>query len=568
MFFKFWDKSLSLLLKRQTNILSAAIFLMLTVILSQILGLIRQRLLVSIFGASNTLGVYLASSRLPDSLFQIIIAGALSSAFIPIFTDFISKGKSEDANRMASTLLIFGLGIFTIISVLLFVFAPQFLTLVNLGSGFTPGQMNLMSNLMRVMIVGQIIFLVGTFFSAILQSHNHFILNGIALSAYNLGIIICIYFLSKYLGIFAPAYGVILGASIYVLLQIPLVRRFGFRFKPSLNLKIPGVMEVSHLMWPRTLSLLVFQLGAIITLSLISFIPQSGRNYVIFDYAQTLFFAPVALFGQSIAQAAFPILAREKEQINYFRSTLMTSLNQILYLVLPISALLLVLRIPIVRLIFGAGQFDWDATVLTGRTLAFFSISIFAQASIGLISRAFYALHDTKTPLIIGGISTLLTIVLSIMFIFLWNNNLITYMVANRFRLIPQGVEGIALAYTIAGIINLIFLLFALNKKIGGIFTKESFFIPQAKIFIASFFTAIALYFPIKLLDQLVFDTTKTINLILLTGISSFAGLSLYLFLTWLFDVKEATTFLLIFRRVGNWREILRKSDKVISSPV
>ncbi len=230
---------------------------------------------------------------------------------------------------------------------------------------------------------------------------------------------------------------------------------------------------------------------------------------------------------------------------------------------LPISAIFLVLRIPIVRLIFGAGQFDWQATVLTGRTLAFFSLSIFAQALIGLISRSFYALHDTKTPLIIGGFSTVFTIFLSTIFIVISSNGALANQFATSFRLIPRGVEGIAFAYSIAGIINLIVLLIYLNRKIGGIFSRESFILPQIKIFLASFFMAIALYIPIKLLDQLVFDTTKTINLLLLTGISSFAGLSLYLFLTWLFNVKEATTFLLLFKRIGNWKDILERSNKL-----
>src|SRR5689334_20662643 len=120
----FFKKSLSILLQKQTNILSAALVLMATVVLSQLLGLVRQRLLVSVFGASDTLGVYLASSKLPDFLFQLIIAGALASAFIPVFSDYLSKGKTDVANRMASTLMLLGSGFFMILSLLLFIFAP------------------------------------------------------------------------------------------------------------------------------------------------------------------------------------------------------------------------------------------------------------------------------------------------------------------------------------------------------------------------------------------------------------------------------------------------------------
>lgn len=541
------QKSISLLLRQQTNILSAAFIIMATVILSQVLGLVRQRLLVAIFGASDILGVYLAAAKLPDFLFQLIIAGALSSAFIPVFSEFLDKGKEKEAHSMASALLAFGMLIFISFSLVLWIFAPFFLRILNLGSGFTPDQMVEMTNLMRIIIFGQILFMIATFFSAMLQSYNHFFIPGIAAAFYNVGIIIGIMSMSSIFGIFAPAYGVVLGSFLYILVQLPLIRKIGFSFRPSLSLSVPGVLQVCKLMWPRTLSLAVFQIGTLGTVTLISFLSSPGRNYVIFDYAQTLAFAPVALFGQAIAQAAFPVMSRQRQKIESFRATFATSFNQMLYLVLPISVLLLVLRIPVVRLLFGAGLFDWNATVLTGQTLAFFSIAIFAQALIYLVSRGFYALHDTKTPLIVGTISTALLIAMGYIFIL-------------KYRL---GVESIAFAYSIGGIVNLLLLMVLLDKKVGG-FNKTSLLISIGKIFIASVFTGFALYVPIKLLDKLVFDTTRTINLLLLTGISSFAGLSLYVFLTWLFNVKEAMTFILLFKRIGDWRSILEEREEVV----
>ena len=563
----FFKKSLSILLQRQTSILQASLILMGTVVFSQILGLVRQRLLVSIFGASDVVGVYFASTKLPDFIFQLVIAGTLSTAFIPVFNDLMNKGKSEDANRMASTLLLFVFIIFGFLSLILFIFAPFFLSILNLGSGFSPSQMNLMANLMRIILVGQMLFLIATFFSAILQSYNHFFISGIAAALYNLGIILGIFFLSEKIGIYSPALGVILGAFIFVIVQLPTIRKLGFSFRPRFSLKTLGVLEVSRLSWPRILSIFVFQSGAIVTLSLISFLPSSGRNYVIYDFALTLSFAPTVLFGQTIAQAAFPVLSREKDRIEEFKTTFITSFNQMLYLILPVSVLFLVLRIPIVRLVYGAARFDWEATVLTGRTLAFFSLSIFAQALSHLVYRSFYALHDSKTPFAIGSLTTLIMVILSALFVLVWDPALSNFAIAygDRLRLVPQGVEAIALAFSIASILNLSILLIFLHRRIN-IFTSKSFFFPQIKIFIAALFTAFAIYIPIKLLDQLVFDTTRTINLILLTGISSFAGLSLYLFLTWLFDVKEASTFLLLFKKIGNWREIFEGKEKVFET--
>lgn len=544
---KLFQKGLSLLLRRQTNILSAAFVIMGTVVFSQILGLVRQRLLVSIFGASDILGVYLVSSKLPDFLFQLIIAGALSSAFIPVFSDFLGKDKNEEAHKLGSTLLTISLVIFSVLSVFIFAYAEFFSKL--LAPGFSHEQIVLMASLMRVIIFGETLFLVGSFLSAVLHSYNHFFIPGFAAALYNLGIIAGIFFLAPFFGIFSAAYGVILGASIFLIAQIPLTKKLGFRFKPSLSLGASGVMQVLKLMWPRTISIAIFQLGGIITVMLVSFLPTPGRSYVIFDYAQTLFFAPVVLFGQAIAQAAFPVLAREKDEIENFKATIITSLKQMLYLVLPISAMFLVLRIPIVRLVFGAAQFDWEATVLTGRTLAFFSVAIFAQALNYLLSRGFYALHDTKTPLIVGAVTTVLMVGMGAMSVFV----------------LGFGVEGIAASFSIASIINIFTLFILLDRKTGG-FNKLSLSYSLLKIVVATIFTGFALYIPIKLLDQLVFDTTRTINLLLLTGISSAIGFSLYLFLTWLFNVKEAAMFILLFKKIGDWKQVLKKSEEPIDS--
>ncbi|MEK7570970.1 MAG: murein biosynthesis integral membrane protein MurJ [Patescibacteria group bacterium] len=543
-----WKKSLDLITKRQTNILSAAFVIMATVILSQVLGLIRQRLLVGIFGASDTLGIYFYASQLPDTLFQLTIAAALTSAFIPVFSDFLTRGKEKQANIMASTLLMLSFFAFFVLAILLAIFTPFFLGIFNLGNNFSPEQMTLMANLTRIIIFGQIFFILGTFFTALLQSYNHFFVPGFAAALYNLGIIIGVIVFAPLFGIYSATIGVILGGIIFVLVQVPLTRKVGFRFTPVLSeIKSEGIKKIGTLMWPRTLAIVVFQLGTVAVGSLISFLPDPGRMNVIFDFAKTLAFAPVALFGQTIAQAAFPVLSREKERIADFKVTFITSFNQMLYLVLPVSVLILILRIPLVRLVFGASKFDWPATVLTGQTLAFFSLSIFAQALITLILRAFYALHDTKIPLIINALSTAILVIIAYLFIVVYH----------------FGVQSLAIAFTISSIFQLIILFILLDKRVGG-FNKLQLLLPWTKFFISSVFTAFALYIPIKLLDQLVFDTTRTINLIILAGISSLAGLSLYLFFTWFFDVKEAQNYLQVIKKVGNWRAILAKSQEVL----
>jgi putative peptidoglycan lipid II flippase len=544
----FLKKSLGVLLRQQTNILSAAFIIMATVILSQILGLLRTRLLFSIFGPSNTLGIYNYASILPDTIFQLTIAAAFASAFIPVFSEYLSKGQEDQAHKMASTLLVVGLVAFVFLSIILAVFASQILTIFNGGQNFSKADMDLMVNLMRIIIFGQLIYIIGTFFSAMLQSYNHFFIPGIAAAFYNVGIIIGILLFQQRFGIYAAPFGVILGAVTYVVLQIPLAKKIGFSFVPSWDfLKSHGLNGVFALMWPRTIQVAVQQVGTVVLAAIIAFMAQPGRTNLLFNSAQTLMFAPISLIGLSIAQAAFPVLSREKNNLDNFKMTFITSFNQMLYLILPVSAIVLVLRIPIVRLVYGAGKFDWPATVLTGHILAFLSFSIFAQALIVLFYRAFYALHDSVVPLIVSAISTLTLIIMGYYFV------------------IVQGmsIESIAFAFSSANVLQLIALIIILNKKVGG-FAKRLLFLPSIKVFVATFFTAIALYIPIKLLDQLVFDTTRTVNLILLTGISSCIGFSFYLFLTWLFNLQEASTFLLIFKKIGNWKEILGKSEETI----
>lgn len=545
-----FKKGLSVLLKRQTNILSAAYIIMATVIFSQLLGLFRNRLLVSIFGASSTLGVYNYASILPDTIFQLVIAAALSSAFIPVFSDYLSKGKDKDGHSMASTFLLIGVIAFSILSLILVIFAPFFLQLFNLGENFTSSQMMLMANIMRLLIIGQLLFIIGSFFTALLQSYNHFFIPGFAQALYNLGIISGIIIFHPFFGIYSAPLGAILGALIFVLFQIPLARKVGFHFRPSsLLYKHLGVQKIFHLMWPRTIQVGIQQFGTIAVASIISFMVDPGRMHLLFDYAKTLMFAPVSLIGFSISQAAFPVLSREKHNIDEFKATFITSLTQMLYLILPVSALILVLRIPVVRLVYGADKFDWPATVLTGQTLAYLAISIFAQALIVLFYRAFYALHNTFIPLLTSAISTIFLLILGYILV-----------VMNH-----MGLVSIAIAFTVANFIQLLLLFILLNQKTGG-FDMRSLLFTLSKFFFATILTGVALYVPIKLLDQLVFDTTHTVNLIILTGISSFAGLTIYLLLTWLFRIREAQTYIQICRQIGNWREILDTSEEVIDA--
>lgn len=536
-------RSINVLVSRQTNIFTAASFIILTTIFSQILGILKYRLLVALFGASSDLGVFFAAFRIPDFVFQVVIAGALSTSFIPIFTEYLTRGKKQQAFEFTSALISIGLIFFVFVSAVIIVFSYQLSSLV--APGFSQEELLLMSRLMIIIQLSQVFFILGTVFTATLQSFQHFVIPGLASAFYNLGIILGLVIFSSFfgLGIYGATIGVLLGSILFCLVQLPALGMTGFGFAPLFSINA-GIIKLTRLMIPRSLTLMIGQIAATANVFFASFI--SARSLVIFDLAQTLAMAPVLLFGQSIAQASFPSLSLKYKNKEEFAAILVSSFNQIIYLTLPISAILIVLRIPIVRLFFGAGKFDWEATVDTGLTLAYFAISLTANALIPLLSRAFYAHKDSRTPLIVTLFSVALNIITSYILILIYH--------------LP--IYYLGLSFSVSSIVGVVILIALLDRKI--MLPKRDVIISFSKILISSAVMGAALYIPIKLLDQLVFDTSRTINLLALTGIASFFGFSSYLFFTWLLDIKEASYVIAVLKKFKNRNLILKQVGELL----
>lgn len=538
-----FKKGLQALTQKQSNIFTAAFFIVATTIFGQILGILKYRLLVALFGASSDLGVFLASFRVPDFLFQIFITGALSTSFIPLFSDFVSQHKKDEANRFTSAILNYGIAIFIIISLFIIVFSHPLAKAI--APGFSEQELALMANLMIIIQLSEVFFIVGTVFSGVLQSYQHFLVPGIASALYNLGIILGIVILSGvfHLGIYGATLGVAIGSFFFFATQLPLLKGTGFRYLFTFH-RDEAVKKIAKLMLPRSLTLLVTQIAITANVFFASF--TTARGLVVLELAQTLMLAPVLLFGQSIAQATFPSLSMKSKDPREFVSIFVSSLNQIMYLTLPISALLVVLRIPVVRLFFGAQRFDWDATVSTGLTLALLGISIAAQSAIYLFSRAFFALKDSQTPFFITLFSVLVNVSLSYYFILV----------------LKLPVYYLGISFTVGNIMSFILLLITLNAKIT--LPKLEIVITTMKILTATFVMGVALYIPIKLLDQLVFDTTRTVNLLILTGIASVTGIVAYIFFTWLLDIKEAYYIIAVVKQFKNRDKIIKQISELL----
>ncbi|QQG43696.1 MAG: murein biosynthesis integral membrane protein MurJ [Candidatus Daviesbacteria bacterium] len=536
-------KFLQLLTAKQTSILSGALVIMGTVILSKILGLIRDRLLVHTF-PPDTVAIFFAAFRLPDLIFQLLIFGALSVAFIPVFTQYLEERGRAEAFRLAQSILIIALAVLSVAALLVFFFSD--IVTGWIVPGFTPAQKIQVAQLTRAILVGQILLVMGSFFVGILQSYQRFIIPALAGVFYNLGIILGVIFLSDSLGILAAGMGVIMGAAMHALIQLPLVWSLGFRIGSLKSLIHPGVKEIFQLMSIRTLGLAAEQINETVGVVLASLISTASVTYLTF--AQHLQVVPIGLFGATIAQAALPVLATEKSrgQKEEFKATLLTTLHQILFLSLPSTAILIILRIPAVRLVFGASQFDWTATVSTGMTLAFLAIGLAAQAASLLLVRGFYALRDTKTPVLVSFIVVGVNIVLSIYFI----------------NILHLPVWGLGLANSIAAVLSGLLLFFTLHFKIGG-FNLRQVWGPFSKMLLSTIIMAGALYIPIKLLDQVIFDTTRTINLIILTGLASAFALSIYIILVWFLKVRELQTYVELLKRLTKLQSKIRSKEIV-----
>ena len=535
--------------RKQNSILSAALVITLANIFSSIFGLWRERVLIKQFFSSNAsqqaYEAFQVAFQIPDMIFQLIVMGALAASFIPLFSE-LKKQDEAKAFRFTAIVMNYVMLVFLILSILAFIFAEP-ITGLRTGKEFSLEQIAIAVKLTRLMLFAQLFFAISNFLTGILQAYQRFIAPALAPIFYNLGIMLGTIFLAKYFGIYAAGLGVLLGAFLHMLVQLPLVWKLGFRFNFDFNLKFPSVKKLFALMPPRLLTVGVTEFQ---NLAMGFFATTIGDlSFVVLKLASRLMTLPIRFFGVPISQASLSFLSEESAGENRakFNRLLLQSLNQIAFFAMPASVLLLILRVPIIRLIFGTYNFPWKTTVLTGKVVAIIAISITAQAMVQLLVRAFHALKDTKTPFLIT-ISTVAIYLLT------------AYLAVYEFNL---GVLGLALAISLTAFVELILFVILLNRKIACFNSKE-FWWSQSKMLGASFFMAVFLYLPFKILDEVVFDTSRTIDLIALTISTASMASLVYVYFSVLFDVKELFYIRNILQKFGKWREAIEDSSEVL----
>lgn len=534
---------------KQNTILSAAGVITVMIILSQVFGLVRQWVILKFLG-SDIFSLYLAAFRLPDLVFEVFAFGAFSSAFIPVFSKYLKKNRRV-AWDTASRVINLGLLIFLGLAIVFGIFSKQFYSVV--AYGFAPSEIDLVSKVARIIFAAEGLFIVSYVVTGVLESSKRFLVPALAPVLYNIGIILGTIFFSNSLGIYAPAIGVVIGAVMHLGIQLPVAAGLGFKFSLSFKAN-KGVREVGRLAAPRFIDLAALQIQKSAELFFSSV--MSVASYGFLNLAYSLQAIPATLFGVSLAKAALVSLSYQ-EDLTEFRRIFLTTLNQMMFLIIPISAFLMVLRIPVVRLTFGTSQsLDWDATVQIGIILSYFAVGIPLQSALALISRAFYAKHDAKTPVVFQVIDVVLTLILEAVFVLIMH--------------LP--LWSIALANTLAVFVQVGGLYIVLAKKIGdGRFLSLA---PTIKSIIFSAISGIVMYFVLKIFDRsvwvqkisllgslvpqnlafdkFVLDTRYTWNLILLTFLVTLLGTGIYILLSWVTKSEElAALARLISKRRG-----------------
>lgn len=443
------------------QIARAALIVMALFGLSRVLGVIRQMAVAAQFGTSGDLDAYLAAARIPETVFLIVAGGALGSAFIPAFADHLAKEDHSGAWRLASAVANVVVLVLTATAIVIAVLAPALVPTL-IAPGFTEEQQALTTLLLRMMLISPIIFGVSGIVMGTLNAHQHFLLPALAPSLYNLSIIGGTLLLGPSLGVRGVAIGVVAGSAVHLLVQLPLLRRYGARYVPTLGLHEPSVREVGRLMAPRVLGTAIVQLNLVVNNSLASKMGEGAVSAI--TYAWLLMLLPQGIFAQAVGTAAFPTFAEQAARGEHgnMRKALGGTLRAVFFLSIPATVGLLVLGHPLVGFLFERGAFDASSTTDVVWALSFFALGLVGHAGLEIIARAFYAMHDTFTPVWVGTAAMILNLLLSL--------TLPGFFVAQGW----MGHAGLALANSIATLLETAVLLALIRRRLEGIEGKRT----------------------------------------------------------------------------------------------
>lgn len=443
--------------------------MIITLTLSNLLGLLRDRFLARNIDSFD-LDIYYASFRIPDLIFNFLILGTITSAFIPVFSDFLAKKDQKGAWRITNILINFAL-IFTIISaIILIIFMPAATKLV--VPSFDTHRFNETVHYSRLLMLTPIFFSFSYIIGGVLNSFKRFLAYSLAPLVYNSTIIIGAILAPKF-GIQGVVYAVVIGSILHALVQLPAALKLGFNYQAIIDFKDKSIHKILKLMLPRTVSMGVNQIMLLVFTAIASAL--AAGSIMAFNFANNISTMPIVVLGTSFATATFPTLAEKiaKRDFEGFAFYLDRAVRVICFLLIPSSVFFFLMRAQIVRLVFGTGKFTWEDTRMTALTLGLFSISLVAQGLSPLLARAFYAMKNTRTPMYISLVTVAVSVASAYLLPFF---DKFVPSDGHYWELIHScvtGVAGLALAFSIGSFVNVILLFVYLGKLHPEIYKKE-----------------------------------------------------------------------------------------------
>ena len=437
-----------------TGLAGAAVIVAAGFLGSRLLGVARSVAIADGFGTSSELGAYWVAFRLPDLVFQLLAGATLGSAFIPTFARYFNRRGEEEAWRLASSILNLVCLATIVFAVLGMILAPVLVPIMAPGLGEDVGRQSelrsLAVDLTRIMMLSPIFFAISGMFMGILNARRHFLYPALAPMIYNLSIIVAALVSDDVHGL---AVAVVIGALLHLVIQLPALRQVGMLYSFVAQWRDTGVRQVARLMAPRVLGLAAVQLNFLIAVFFASTISDDAISAV--NYAWLIVMMPLGLFGMAISTAVFPLLAEQADAGGEaeVRWTVSNALRLILFLTLPSSVGLMILSEPLVTFLFQRGAFTAASTDITVSALVFYSLGLFALGGIEILSRGFYALGDTRTPVFFAVLSMLLNLFFSMVLVVG----------------LDMGVRGLAASLSLASVAEFFLLLRVLSRRLGGL---------------------------------------------------------------------------------------------------
>ncbi|MEI7555324.1 murein biosynthesis integral membrane protein MurJ [Candidatus Chlorohelix sp.] len=510
------------------RIFSNTLIVMVATLASRALGLLREVVIAARFGTGEDYSAYVAAFKIPDMLFLVLSGGALGSALIPVFAGMLGQGEKDKAWRLANAVVNDAFIALLVSGIFAFVFAPYLVSWV-VAPNFSPAQQELTTSLTRLLLLQPIMLGMGAIASSVLNGMERFLVPALAPLFYNLSIILGALFLSQSMGVYGLVAGVIGGAVFYLVIQIPAMFRAGFRFKAGLDWQAEGVRRVLGSLGPRLIGQAALQINFIVITNLASGEPKTVSAL---NYAFQLFMLPHGLFALSVAVVTFPAMARlyGAGDIAGLKAKLVEGLRRIYFFALPATLGLGLLATPIVRSLFELGNFDKTSTQMVSYPLIFFSIGLVGYGVTEIVTRTFYAMHNTIIPVFAAVITVLSNVALSI--------------ALQR----SLGHGGLALSLALTNTLEALILLYLIRRKLGALDTGNGLWLGMLKITLAGDLMGAFLLLAGWLLAMPMTNLSK-IPLMLITGAIIGAAGALFGGAAYLLKIEELKSVAVRFRR-------------------